>query len=261
MIHISKENESETDFKDKFIDYSVIFLDFLEMKKNMREEIIEAITCDNYFLYKKKIYAFQNSYLIPKNLINLLFKLNGDKDDNKDIYLLNVGENEYHIKKKFQGKFRYYKPINPLDSYENTFFLDLLKVLTLDKNRSKLINYDKITPPLSYIIKMMSYNIAKDNSSLTKLNNNVDVIINLRKYYEVKGFNKNILYALINECFSPLFLRKLDFPKNKDKEVEEKFVEIISNEIKDISDLISEEFMDEFKKEEKKPTRTRISMF
>lgn len=261
MIHISKENESEIDFKDRFPEYSVIFLDFLEKKKKIRVELIEAITCDNYFLYKKKIYAFQNSYLISKTLINLLFKLYVKKEDNKDIYLLNIGENEYYIKKNFYGKFKYYKPMNPLDSYENTFFSDLLKVLTLDKNRSKLINYDKLTPSLSYILKMMSYNVTKDNSSFIKMNNNMNVILNLEKYNKIEGFNKEILHSIINECFSPLFLRKLDFPKNKEKKIEDKFIEIKSNDLNDISDLISEEFMSEFKKKEEKPSRTRISMF
>ena len=261
MILISKENEAEIDFKHDISMYSVIFADFLDNKKKIRKELVNAIFSSNYFLYKKKIYVFQNSYLISESLIKFLFKEYYEIDDNKDIYLLNIGKNERNIKKYYKGKFRYYKCKVPLDSYEDNFFSDLKKVITLDKNRNKLINYNKLIPPFPYILDIIGFNISRDYRSLDKLIENMEILVNIRKYYKLKNFNKKILHSMMNVCYSPLHIRKLDFPikhkiESKEEEKEEKVVSI-----EELSEYVSEEFLEKFSEKAITAVRTKRSMF
>ena len=108
MLFISNLSENEIDFKNNFPNYEVIYIDLLGNEAKIKSLLIETINTQNYFLYKKKIYVFNNSYLIPEYLITFIFKQEKEKIDNKDIYFLNIGENEKKFTKK--GRIRYYKP-------------------------------------------------------------------------------------------------------------------------------------------------------
>lgn len=258
MLFISNLSENEIDFKNNFPNYEVVYIDLLGNEKKMKSLLIEAINTQNYFLYKKKIYVFNNSYLIPEYLITFIFKQEKEKIDNKDIYFLNIGENEKKFIKK--GRIRYYKPKKPIEEKRRNFFKDISLVINLEKNRNKLIEYKKILPPMPYIFTMISYNICRSPNDSKTIQKNYETIINLRKFYKLKSFNKKILHAIINNCYFPLHVKRLDFPKKKEDEEDKSKIQDENIDIKDLREYISEDFINLLNKEEK-TIRTSKSMF
>lgn len=247
MIFISKYNENIEKFKNAQKLFEVIVIYCNEKKSNLRAEVVNSVQANNYFLHKKKIYVFLDSYEINKKILDILFKSYFKIVDNKDIYLLNIGSNEYHLKNKYRNKYQIYKCIDPQDSKKETFFSDIRMVSLLAQNRRELINYENISPPMSYILDVISYNISRIVGLTEReyFDKNLDSLFNIRKIFNATRFgcDPEFLHALLDFSYQPLPLRDVMYPPKKREKIEKPTKKREKISIEQLRKKVKPEFM------------------